>query len=140
MTAPTRSKIPESKRPFQHHLKVIKTQSQLELLLSAACVTPDYQSAIREEPRLYNSNDNTTYSCSSVRTFTFVMEPFKRFAKSYSEALWRFHFSKDRRNSDGSVKKVNAIVYCNEILFLLKFYELILHTCDEFRNLKIISF
>ena len=105
MTSSKRSKVLEVKRSFQPW-KGIKTQSQLELLLSAASITPEYLAAIRDEPRAHNSNDNTTYSCSSTRTFTFVMDPFQRFAKGYTEAVWRYFFQKDKRNIDGSVMKV----------------------------------
>jgi hypothetical protein len=34
------------------------------------------------------------------------MDPFQRFAKGYTEAVWRYFFQKDKRNIDGSVMKV----------------------------------
>jgi len=120
LTASKNSKAQEAKRSFQP-LRIIKSQSQLELLLSAACITPEYQAAIKDENSLHNSNDTTNYSCSSIRTFTFVMDPFQRFAASYKECVWRYYFQRDRRSRDGSFMKINSSLVKEHFLTLLDF-------------------
>lgn len=131
MTAKT--KVDMNKRPkkFLQFMKLIKSQAQLELLLSAACVTPEYLEDLRRDRLTHNRSSSsidsieavdTSYSCSSIRTFTFVMDPFQRLVKGFSESVWRYHFATSRQKDQNMIfKTLNTTIVKEKLIDLFAF-------------------